>query len=76
MRPKAYQIAGFKLKDEQVCDSWCTECDGRPSRKVATYPMSDAPRADRAVAGLGTEAHVHYVARGDRLTVVVPAVSR
>ncbi|MFE9560049.1 hypothetical protein ACFYM0_02935 [Streptomyces sp. NPDC006487] len=75
MRPKAYRIADFKIKDEQVCDSWCAECDGRPSRKVVTYPMSAVSRADSTVASLGAGAHTHYVARGDRLLVVVPTPS-
>ncbi|MCX4781696.1 hypothetical protein [Streptomyces sp. NBC_01264] len=76
MRPNAYPIADFKIKEEQVFDSWCAQCDGLPSRKVATYPMSAASRADRTATSLGEGAHTHYVARGDRLMVVVPTASR
>ncbi|MEV7417107.1 hypothetical protein [Streptomyces sp. NPDC089919] len=62
-------------KYTQVCDSWCETCDGRPADQVAAYAMSAAPVADRAAAALGDGAHVHYVARGDRLMVVVPVTA-
>ncbi|MGP3690682.1 hypothetical protein ACTVZO_39345 [Streptomyces sp. IBSNAI002] len=76
MGSRMYEPADFKIKDEQVFDSWCAHCDGRPVEEVAQYPMSAASRADRTAASLGNGAHVHYVARGDRLMVVVPTVSQ
>ncbi|MCY0931626.1 hypothetical protein OTB20_36695 [Streptomyces sp. H27-H1] len=61
------------LSARPVCDSRCTACDDRQAWEVATYTVSGASQADQAAASLGGEAHVHYVARGDLLAVVVPA---
>ncbi|MER6522578.1 hypothetical protein ABT246_37825 [Streptomyces sp. NPDC001553] len=57
-------------------DSWCTDCDGRPSRQLETFPAGN-PRAlteaDQLAATAGPGAHVHFAARRDEFVVVVPA---
>lgn len=71
-QPTARPLTQARRAGDWVCDSLCTTCDDRPAREVAVYAASLTSRADEAVARLGGEAHVHYVARGDRLSVVVP----
>ncbi|MEU2718459.1 hypothetical protein [Streptomyces sp. NPDC007205] len=55
--------------------SWCTDCDGRPSERIAVFPAGSTRAslmADRAATSHGHGAHVHFVARGDLFAVVVP----
>ncbi|WP_043271925.1 hypothetical protein [Streptomyces sp. CT34] len=55
--------------------SWCSECDGRPSDRIAVFPGGNARAgldADRAASQHGFGAHVHYIPRGDQFAVVVP----
>ncbi|MGP3690523.1 hypothetical protein ACTVZO_38505 [Streptomyces sp. IBSNAI002] len=72
----ARPLTEARLSGHWVCDSWCGTCDGRPAQQVAVYAASASSRADEAAAALGGEAHIHYIARGDRLSVVVPAGAR
>lgn len=57
-------------------DSWCTDCDGLPCRRLETFPAGN-PRAlteaDRLAATAGHGAHVHFAARRDEFVVVLPA---
>lgn len=76
MSHRMYEPGTFTMKDEQVFDSWCGRCDGDSSHELARYPVAEATEAERAAAAHGGGAHVHYVARGDRLTIVVPALAR
>lgn len=60
----------------------CSECDGRPCVSVKSYPAGDISssliashkaRLDREETG--ADSHVHYVARGDKFTVVRPVAA-
>lgn len=55
--------------------SWCPDCDGRPSERIAVFPAGSTRAglmADQAAATHGHGAHVHFVPRGDLFAVVVP----
>ncbi|WP_129312282.1 hypothetical protein [Streptomyces sp. L2] len=55
--------------------SWCPDCDGRLSERIAAFPAGHTRGnllADQAAAAHGNGAHVHFVPRGDLFAVVVP----